>query len=140
MSYRSVEKALHILRHEGWIPPVMSCSALTKNGLKERFNADGTKQKITDHTHQKLGEAEDRFYHLQLYLVPRLEYIDANGLIGAVDRAKQDILFISNESTIACGRQCSSGAAKDVKACVNRCAPEQFSRLRACDELSWLPF
>lgn len=29
------ERALHILRHEGWIPPVMSCSALTKNGLPE---------------------------------------------------------------------------------------------------------
>ncbi len=29
------EKALHILRHEGWIPPVMSCSALTKMGLPE---------------------------------------------------------------------------------------------------------
>lgn len=29
------QKALHILRHEGWIPPVMSCSALTKSGLPE---------------------------------------------------------------------------------------------------------
>lgn len=29
------EHALHILRHEGWIPPVVSCSAVTKSGLKE---------------------------------------------------------------------------------------------------------
>jgi LAO/AO transport system kinase len=29
------ERALHILRHEGWIPPVLSCSAFTKNGLPE---------------------------------------------------------------------------------------------------------
>lgn len=29
------ERALHILRHEGWIPPVVSCSALTKKGLPE---------------------------------------------------------------------------------------------------------
>ncbi len=29
------EHALHILRHEGWIPPVLSCSALTKHGLPE---------------------------------------------------------------------------------------------------------
>jgi LAO/AO transport system kinase len=29
------ERALHILRHEGWIPPVLSCSALTKAGLPE---------------------------------------------------------------------------------------------------------
>jgi LAO/AO transport system kinase len=32
------ERALHILRHEGWIPPVLSCSALTKSGLKEIQN------------------------------------------------------------------------------------------------------
>lgn len=29
------QNALHILRHEGWIPPVLSCSAYTKNGLPE---------------------------------------------------------------------------------------------------------
>ena len=29
------ERALHILRHEGWIPPVLSCSALSKTGLPE---------------------------------------------------------------------------------------------------------
>ena len=29
------QQALHILRHEGWVPPVMSCSAYTKNGLPE---------------------------------------------------------------------------------------------------------
>lgn len=29
------EHALHILRHEGWVPPVLSCSAVTKNGLPE---------------------------------------------------------------------------------------------------------
>jgi LAO/AO transport system kinase len=28
------QQALHILRHDGWIPPVLSCSALTKNGLQ----------------------------------------------------------------------------------------------------------
>lgn len=32
------ERALHILRHEGWVPPVLSCSALTKHGLPEIQN------------------------------------------------------------------------------------------------------
>lgn len=27
------EQALHILRHEGWIPPVLSCSSISKNGF-----------------------------------------------------------------------------------------------------------
>lgn len=29
------QNALHILRHDGWIPPVLSCSAYTKHGLPE---------------------------------------------------------------------------------------------------------
>jgi LAO/AO transport system kinase len=29
------EQALHILRHEGWIPPVLSCSSVTKSGFPE---------------------------------------------------------------------------------------------------------
>lgn len=29
------ERALQILRHDGWIPPVLSCSAVTKTGLLE---------------------------------------------------------------------------------------------------------
>ncbi len=29
------QQALHILRHDGWIPPVLSCSAYTKIGLPE---------------------------------------------------------------------------------------------------------
>lgn len=32
------ERALHILRHDGWVPPVLSCSALTKSGLGEIQN------------------------------------------------------------------------------------------------------
>jgi LAO/AO transport system kinase len=32
------EKALHILRHDGWIPPVLSCSSLTKSGFSEIQN------------------------------------------------------------------------------------------------------
>ncbi len=29
------QQALHILRHDGWMPPVLSCSAFTKSGLPE---------------------------------------------------------------------------------------------------------
>ena len=32
------ERALHILRSEGWQPPVLSCSALNKTGLEEILN------------------------------------------------------------------------------------------------------
>jgi hypothetical protein len=106
----------------------------------ESLKTDGTNQKFKDLSRRNLSEAEDRFNHIQTYLVPRLEYIDANALTGAIERAKQDILFISNESTINCSRQCSSGIHENITACVNKCAPEQFSKLRSCEELSWLPF
>lgn len=32
------QQALQILRHDGWMPPVMSCSAVTKSGLPEIQN------------------------------------------------------------------------------------------------------
>jgi LAO/AO transport system kinase len=48
------ERALHILRHEGWQPPVMSCSALTKNGLKE------IEQVIEDYFLQQQSQLQKR--------------------------------------------------------------------------------
>jgi LAO/AO transport system kinase len=48
------QRALHILRHEGWQPPVMSCSALTKNGLKE------IEQVIEDYFLQQQSQLQKR--------------------------------------------------------------------------------
>ena len=53
------EQALHILRHEGWIPPVLSCSALTKSGLVEVQNViEGyftEQQKLIKHKRERQG-------------------------------------------------------------------------------------
>lgn len=35
------QQALHILRHDGWMPPVLSCSSLTKSGLPELLDTIG---------------------------------------------------------------------------------------------------
>jgi LAO/AO transport system kinase len=48
------ERALHILRHEGWLPPVLSCSALTKSGLKE------IQQVIEEYFHQQQSQIQLR--------------------------------------------------------------------------------
>ncbi len=45
------QQALHILRHDGWMPPVLSCSAVTKLGLPE------------------IQETIDSFFHLQGSLI-----------------------------------------------------------------------
>lgn len=53
------ERALHILRHEGWVPPVLSCSALTKSGLPELEKVIGSyfkdQQKMIKEKRDKQG-------------------------------------------------------------------------------------
>ena len=53
------QKALHILRHEGWMPPVMSCSALTKNGLTEILSTIDSyfqnEKKLINHKRERQG-------------------------------------------------------------------------------------
>jgi len=53
------QQALHILRHEGWMPPVMSCSALTKNGLTEILSTIDSyfqnEKKIINHKRERQG-------------------------------------------------------------------------------------
>ena len=46
-------QALHILRHEGWQPPVLSCSSVTKNGLPEIQN---TINEYFDHHKDSLNQ------------------------------------------------------------------------------------
>lgn len=53
------EQALHILRHDGWIPPVLSCSAITKNGLPEILKVIDSyfndQKKLIDNKRNKQG-------------------------------------------------------------------------------------
>lgn len=53
------QQALQILRHDGWIPPVMSCSAVTKNGLTEVKNTIDQyfidQQNLINHKRDKQG-------------------------------------------------------------------------------------
>ncbi len=51
------ENALHILRHEGWIPPVLTCSALTKNGLPEVIS---TIEKYFSHENVRIAVKRDK--------------------------------------------------------------------------------
>lgn len=54
------QQALHILRHEGWHPPVLSCSSLTKKGLPEvqkeieRFFKDQSNQITSKRQNQNI--------------------------------------------------------------------------------------
>jgi LAO/AO transport system kinase len=48
------KQALHILRHQGWNPPVLSCSAVTKTGLPD------VQQKIDEYYQSQKTEIDDK--------------------------------------------------------------------------------
>jgi hypothetical protein len=87
---------------------------------------------------------------LQLYLVPRLSYIDPLGLLGASGAAKDDLARIRS-ATSMCEDKCptpntSEGIdayTKCVSECAARTIPDLASiqkKLKSCSELDWLPF
>jgi LAO/AO transport system kinase len=60
------EKALHILRHEGWTPPVLTCSAITRSGLvqiQESIEHFFTSQKQVI-KEKRAGQGVDWMWHL----------------------------------------------------------------------------
>ena len=69
---------------------------------------------------------------LQLYLFPRLSYLDRNSLTGARKSGEEDYArFVAELKT------CAKGTSSDFGSCVKT---ETFRRLGACDDLSFLPF
>lgn len=48
------QQALQILRHDGWIPPVLSCSAVTKKGLAE------VQQTMEDYFSKEAGQIQKK--------------------------------------------------------------------------------
>jgi hypothetical protein len=90
--------------------------------------------------------ATGRLQHLQRYLLPRTQFVDAAGLMGAMAQAKQDSAFINSAEVNSCTNQCMlmpRQTEQDVarfSGCMKACAPETFPRLWSCNDLSWLPF
>ena len=85
---------------------------------------------------------------LQLYLVPRLAYIDRLGLLGASGAATDDLARIRS-ATSMCEDKCpapnTSKGMDGYTKCVSDCAalPDLASiqkKLKSCSELDWLPF
>jgi LAO/AO transport system kinase len=91
------ERALHILRHEGWIPPVLSCSALTKKGLpeiKQTLDKYFTEQKeIITKKRQEQGIA----WMWQLIHENLIDNFHASVSTSAIEEIKAKV--ISNELT-----------------------------------------
>lgn len=89
-------------------------------------------------------DEKDKLNRLQLYLLPRMKFLDSGGLLAATARAKADQDRAASPEISSCTQQCASTHSKrsqsDTVACVKACAPEIFIRLWSCNDLSWLPF
>lgn len=94
---------------------------------------------------QKLSERETALNRVQLFILPRMRYLDSTALLAATRRADSDL----QESAAVgskCVRECSEptrgdGADDRSASCLRTCMGGDLqSRLEACRNPTWLPF
>jgi len=84
-----------------------------------------------------LKKLNENLRRLQLYLVPRMSYLDPIGLLAARKRAEEDFEQISRDSD-RCLKSCP-----DVQCqlnCDHSESEDASTRIRSCKDLSFLPF
>lgn len=86
-----------------------------------------------------LSEMESRLNRLQLYLVPRIPYLEPTALLAAAKSADNDI-GRSRQLGDTCRQQCAGTA--DIASCFAECGKESDVpvRMGGCSRLDWLPF
>jgi hypothetical protein len=84
---------------------------------------------------QTLDKKNTNLRRLQLYLVPRVQYLDTLGLEAARKRGEEDAARASRDVSA-----CISGC-QDIT-CITKCSNESEAavRTRTCNDLSFLPF
>lgn len=94
---------------------------------------------------QKIAERESALNRVQLFILPRMQYLDATALLAASRRAESDL----HESAAVgnrCMRECAQPKADEATAdrsasCLRACTSGELqSRLEACRNPTWLPF
>lgn len=89
---------------------------------------------------QKIAEKESVLNRLQLFVLPRMQYLDASTLLAAISRADSDMEEWSR-LTGTCLRECKSNKAGMIEACLSKCSSGDLEkRLTACRNPTWLPF
>lgn len=101
-----------------------------------------TMQSLINDYPARIAERENTLNRLQLYLIPRTKYLDANAILAATSRAKsdlQDLRALSSKCLPKCNRQQRDPAVNE--ACLRNCmSGELEERIAACRTPSWLPF
>jgi hypothetical protein len=104
-------------------------------------------------TLQEISNSNASLQRIELYLNPRVGYLDPTGLMAAMVAAKNDVSRIS-ATVRACSRQCpirgttTEEAAQLLQKCVHDCVEKAMpdadslsSKLKSCRApSSWLPF
>lgn len=104
-------------------------------------------QEMLASVRQGLSVARSAQNRLQLYLVPRLQYLDSFSILGASKRAETDLKDLDGLSRTPlfqqCVTKCFTGQAEG-DTCLNKCLGPTNAALRAritsCSRPTWLPF
>jgi hypothetical protein len=96
-----------------------------------------TLQESKRDTPKQIEARESALNRLQLFILPRMQYLDASALLGAAARANADL-----QDSAAEVRRCTSEcAANKDSSCIKTCMGSDLqARLNACRNPTWLPF
>lgn len=90
-----------------------------------------------------MAAANARLNKLQLYLLPRMQYVDALGLVSADKSARDDLQRIESTGS-KCIPQCPAGTGENcLRDCERRAMPDYDSVVnssKAWATLDWLPY
>jgi hypothetical protein len=124
------------------------CAAVLKESQSEFTRSLGSVMdpEMKAIVEQRLATIATDFRRLQRYLLPRLPYLDPDGLTAAIQSGQEDVVQRSAHQKM-CAAQCQKVLNKyhDVtkaKVCLVTCNEESpaWKRAWVCEDLSWLPF
>jgi hypothetical protein len=99
-------------------------------------------QKTKAELPRTIANRESVLNRLQMFIVPRMKYLDSSALLAATNRADSDIeewSRVMSECTTKCTRP--PATTDKLDACLGECRSSDLSnRLEACRNPTWLPF
>ena len=98
------------------------------------FTQAGNPPGVTEAAGKVLGQSASDLRRVRLYLMPRMQYLDTNALIGAKKSGEEDVARAYKLNS-ACTASC------ETIQCVASCPDSQeISRLKSCIGARFLPF
>jgi hypothetical protein len=118
-----------------------SASLVASMGLTDPKDKERPQKWLTD--------TQANLRRLQLYLLPRLSYLDPSGLLAATTSGKEDVARLKAHQRRCQTTFCDTGVSPNdpffQHMCVLGCQVDEsrnptLARIRVCESLNWLPF